>query len=76
MDFWTLYGTAAPTPDPQNPPPACAGQVWVLNGWDSTLGVYMDNGARVPVCWGVPQTEWPPFGAFLVAGPHSPWRAE
>lgn len=75
MDFWALYGVTAPAPDPTNPPPACVGQIWVRNGSDCAVSVVIEEGERVPYCWGVPQTEWPPADAILVSGPHSPWRA-
>ncbi len=76
MDFWALYGAIEPAPSPLTPPPACNGQVWVRNGWDSVVSIVMDGTTRVPYCWGVPQAEWPPENAILVAGPHAPWAAK
>lgn len=76
-DYWTLYGVVEPMPDPTNPPPACVGQVWVKPLEDREgviVDVLLEEGIRVPYCFGVPHYAWPPEGAVLVSGPHAPWR--
>ena len=78
-DYWTLYGTTEPTPDPGNPPPPCIGQVWIRESdcRESTIvDMIIESGERVPYCFGVPYPPdlWPPEGAMLVYGPHAPWR--
>lgn len=78
-DYWTLYGTTEPVPDPANPPPACLGQVWVRVGEGREGLVYDiidDNGVRTTYVFGIPHTPdyWPPEGAVLVSGPHAPWQ--
>lgn len=78
-DYWTLYGTTEPTPDPSNPPPACLGQVWVMQegGREGLVNdILLENGERIPYCFGLPWPVgfWPPEGAVLVSGPHAPWR--
>lgn len=80
MNYWTLYGTFEPIPDPANPPPACLTQVWVrpLDAREGIVSdVVDDGGVRVVYCFGVAYTpdEWPPEGSILVAGPHAPWQS-
>jgi len=76
-DYWTLYGVAEPTPDPAHPPVACVGQVWAKPLEDREgiiVDILLEDGKRVPYCFGVPHYEWPPEGAVLVSGPHAPWK--
>lgn len=78
LDVLAAYDRAHPLPVPE---PAC-GQVWVWPEGEAMIG---SVSAREGVCWcgsmlvksgpfrGPPDAPWPPPGAVLVAGTHSPW---
>lgn len=82
----TLAALGRSKPLPAPPPKLM--QVWVLSPGRVRMVLAVDFGARPDAynvgwswkthmaCYGPDAEAWPPPGAVLVAGPHSPWAPE